>query len=325
MGAGMIKDYKGRRFKSLRVSLTSACNLSCTYCVPEKGMLRVQKRELSGDQIYSAIEMLTNDLGLEKIRLTGGEPLISKKLYDILPKLNKLPLKELCITTNGQILADKIDFLKEHGIKRINVSLDTLDPTRYEEMTRGGVLLKTVQGIKAAVDNGFKVKVNMIPINGSNQDEVLPMLDFCMDHGVELRYIELMRMGHLADPKIFDTKLFPMQSILNQIRQKYKVSPHDAAKNSTALRFQIENRGVFGIIANDSCPFCSSCDRLRLSSEGDIYGCLGSTEKFSVVPFLSMSEEDSREELHKILRVALSTKRKNSFAGAVTNMKSVGG
>lgn len=321
----MIKDFKGRRFKSLRVSLTSACNLACTYCVPEKGMLRVHKNELSGEQMYRAIELLTNELGLEKIRLTGGEPLISKKLYDILPKLNQLPLKELCITTNGQILFDKIDFLEEHGIQRINVSLDTLNPARYDQMTRGGSLLKTVQGIKAAVDRGFKVKVNMIPINGTNEDEVVSLLDFCLEHGIELRYIELMQMGHLANPNVYGQKLFSMQNILDAIGQKYDFSSCEAAKSSTALRFEIKGKGHFGVIANNSCPFCSHCDRLRLSSEGEIYGCLSSTDKYSIVPFLELPEEETRKELHNVLRNALTAKRKNAFTGSITNMKSVGG
>lgn len=321
----MISDFKGRRFKSLRVSLTSACNLACTYCVPEKGMLRIHKNELSADKMYKAIELLTQDLGLEKIRLTGGEPLISKKLYELLPKLNRLPLKELCITTNGQILAENIDFLKENGISRINVSLDTLKADRYEAITRGGTLQKTLNGIEAALDRGFQVKINMIPINGCNEDEVVTLLDYCLERGIELRYIELMRMGHLADPKIFDKKLFAMPDILKMIGNKYQFQAHEAAQNSTALRFKVEDKGFFGVIANDSCPFCSNCDRLRLSSEGDIYGCLGSTEKYSIVPFLELSENECRADLHKILRAALATKRKTSFSGAVTNMKSVGG
>lgn len=321
----MIKDHQGRSFQSLRVSLTTACNLSCTYCVPEGEQLKCKQNELSSEEIVKAVRLLVSYLGITKVRLTGGEPLISRKLDTLLPQLKALGISDISLTTNGQTLEKKAAFLKENGMDRINVSLDTLDVKNFTSITRGGDLEKTLRGIKQAQQEGIRVKVNMIPIRNMNEGEILSMLDYCLDHDIELRYIELMRMGHLAQKEIFEKKVVPKSFILEQIGEKYSIQEGITPLSATATRYMIPGRGSFGIIANDSAPFCLHCDRLRLSSEGDLRGCLSSTQTFPLKNLLDLPYEAAQEKLETLLRAALATKRELSFDGTGVLMKSVGG
>ncbi|MBU3915489.1 radical SAM protein, partial [bacterium] len=261
----------------------------------------------------------------EKIRLTGGEPLISAKLNDVLPALSVLDYKDISLTTNGQLLENKIRFLKECGIKRLNISLDTLDPSRFYQITRGGLLQTTLNGINKALENDIRVKINMVPIIGMNEDDIVPLLDYCLERNMELRYIELMQMGHLSERKEFVKKFIPIEKIFSKIREKYSFEPAHAPQDSTANRFKIKNKGFFGAIANDSSPFCKNCNRLRFSSTGEIHGCLSSTEKFSIRELLTLPEETAKEKLKPILAAALATKQSNSFDGSSLLMKTVGG
>ena len=320
----MIVDYQGRAFSALRVSITKACNLSCTYCVPIGGSLSNTK-ELSADEFFKAIKLLYEVLELKKIRLTGGEPLVSSKLPKLLPLLGSLPINDFTLTTNGQLLKEKIGILKENRVNRINVSLDTLSHEKFKEITRGGNLQKTLDGIDRALDAGLKIKVNMIPMKGLNEEEIVPLLDYCLERGIELRYIELMRMGHLADRDNFMEKFISLDYLLSEIKKHYPVVSRDSGKSATAKGFQIPETGHFGVIANDSAPFCTSCNRLRLTSEGDLYGCLSSTMKFPLKDLLKINEEDAKKELRNVLSKALATKQDFAFYGSNVPMKSVGG
>ncbi len=321
----MVIDEHGRQFKSLRVSLTAECNLSCTYCVPEKRCISDPLEELSGQEILQAIKLITDIQGIEKIRLTGGEPLISAKLSEILPKLAIYGYKDISLTTNAQLLENKIDFLKECGIKRLNVSLDTLDPGRFYQLTRGGLLQTTLNGINKALENDIRIKINMVPVIGMNEEDIISLLDYCLERNIELRYIELMQMGHLADRMEFEKKFIPIDKIFNKIKEKYSFEPANAPEDSTANRFKVKNKGFFGVIANDSSPFCKSCNRLRFSSTGEIHGCLSSTEKFSIRDLLTLPEEEAEEKLKPILNAALATKQSHAFDGSSLLMKTVGG
>lgn len=321
----MIQDSSRRQFKALRVSLTTACNLACAYCVPEGEQLKCERHELTATEMVNIIEMLVDHLGITKIRLTGGEPLISNKLMTLLPLLKPLNIKDLSLTTNGQILAEKALFLKENGMERINVSLDTLDPGVFDRLTRGGSLQKTLEGIKVARSVGLKIKVNMIPIRGVNENEIVTMLDYCLENDIELRYIELMRMGHLLNSELYQKKLIPLSVLLSSILEKYQFSRGRGAVSSTATRFDIKNKGHFGTIANDSEPFCGSCDRLRLTSEGNLSGCISSTRSFPIKNLLFEPEKVKKTKLDFILKNALATKRAVSFDGTGELMKTVGG
>ena len=321
----MVKDQYGRHFKSLRVSLSGECNLACEYCVPGKRHIRDPSNELNANELFNVIKLLTNTLDIEKIRLTGGEPLISPKLDNILPRLADFHFKDISLTTNAQILKERIPFLQKHGIKRLNVSLDTLDRDRFTQITRGGELRKTLEGIEASLTGGIKIRVNMVPIRGINEDEVLDVLDYCLDRNMELRYIELMQMGHMSDRQKFEKKFIPIRDIFDKIRHTYSFVPAESPIDSTANRYLIKNRGFFGVIANDSAPFCRSCKRLRLGSDGYIRGCLSSTERFSLKELTSQPETIAQKKLEIILDAALATKQDYSFSGSVLEMKQVGG
>ncbi|MCP4294899.1 MAG: GTP 3',8-cyclase MoaA [Proteobacteria bacterium] len=321
----MTQDIHQRQFKTLRVSLTTACNLACTYCVPEGEQLKCESNEISAIETVKIVQMLVKHLGINKIRLTGGEPLISNKLTELLPLIRPLKIVDLSLTTNGQTLAQKAFFLKENGIERINVSLDTLDPDNFERITRGGKLQKTLDGIKKAQSVGLKIKINMIPMRGVNEKEIVTMLDYCLDNDIELRYIELMRMGHLANLDLFQKKVIPLSVLLAEITEKYQFSRGNNSVGSTATRFEIEGRGHFGVIANDSEPFCGTCDRLRLTSDGKLLGCISSNHSFSVKNLLQELESDRKTKLDFIIKSALATKREISFDGSGALMKTLGG
>lgn len=321
----MYQDPYQRQYRKLRVSLTAACNYACKYCVPDGKKLLKAKHELSVEQFIQAISLIVESAGIEQLRITGGEPLISNKLEAFLAGLKPLNIPDLCLTTNGQFLEQKLPVLLDAGVNRINVSLDTLDPARFNEICRGGDLEVVLRGIDKAIESGIKLKINMVPLRQHNADQVVPMLEYCLDRGIELRYIELMKMGHLTQGDGFQQEFWSMKSLLDQISEHYDYAPTQAPADSTAVRFQIPGRGDFGIIANESKPFCRSCSRLRLSSAGFIYGCLSNTRRHYIADLLPLGREQGLEAMHQILTSAMKDKQDLSFTGETTVMKMIGG
>ena len=320
----MIVDRLGRQFRNLRVSLTAACNYACTYCVPDgKRLLRVQN-ELSAIELLKAIALLQQASGIDQVRITGGEPLVTPKFDQFLLGVMQLPLKDVSLTTNGQLILDKIDVIVDSSITRINISLDTLNPARFKRIMRGGDLDTVQKGIDSMLDAGIRVKINMVPLRSQNAGEIIPMLDYCLDRNIELRYIELMRMGHLLQGNSFQQDFISMESLLDEISTKYEFARTDAPYDSTAARFEIPNKGVFGIIANESEPFCRSCTRLRLSSDGYLYGCLSNRNKQYIGDLLNLPTHRLLPKLQKILVNSLADK-KLAFEGETTVMKLIGG
>lgn len=320
----MIVDRLGRRFRNLRVSLTAACNYACTYCVPNGKRLMPAKNELPATDLLKAVTLLQQAAGIDRLRITGGEPLLTPKFDDFLLGVMKLPLSDVSLTTNGQFVPAKRDVLVESGIKRINISLDTLNPVRFRQIARSGDLETVLKGIDLMLEAGIKVKVNMVPVRSQNAADVVPLLDYCLDRGIELRYIELMRMGHLLHDNSFQADFMSMESLLDLIGEKYEFARTDAPYDSTAVRFQIPGKGVFGIIANESEPFCRSCTRLRLSSDGHLYGCLSNSRNQFVGELIHEPSHIALPKLQNILMSALEDK-KLAFQGEVTVMKFIGG
>ena len=320
----MIVDRLGRRFRNLRVSLTAACNYACTYCVPDGKRLMKARDEKSATDLLKLVTLVQQAAGIEKLRITGGEPLVTPKFDDFLLGVMQLPLNDVSLTTNGQLLLGKKDVIAESGLKRMNISLDTLNPLKFRQIARSGDLKTVLAGVDAMLDLGLRIKMNMVPMRSQNQDEVLPLLDYCLDRGIELRYIELMRMGHLATGNAFANDFLSMASLLDIIGEKYEFERTDAPYDSTAVRFNIPGRGNFGIIANESEPFCTNCTRLRLSSDGNLYGCLSNARSQSIAPLADLPTNLALPKLQKILLSALGDK-KLAFQGEVTVMKFIGG
>lgn len=321
----MIVDRIGRRFRNLRVSLTAACNYACTYCVPDGKRLLKARDELSGEELVHAVDLLIEAAGIEKLRITGGEPLVTPKFEPFLRGVMALPLDDVSITTNGQLLAPKVPLLRETGLKRINVSLDTLDADRFRQIARGGDLSTVLGGVQACLDAGIRVKMNMVPLRTGNAEQVLPMLDYALERGIELRFIELMRMGHLAHSAAFDRDFLGMEALLEIIGSRHEYLRTDAPWDSTAVRFEVPGRGTFGIIPNESEPFCSSCTRIRLSSDGWLHGCLSSAARHPVRDLLDLPRPAAIAGLREQLQLALADKQDVAFTGGATVMKLIGG
>jgi cyclic pyranopterin phosphate synthase len=224
------------------------------------------------------------------------------------------------MTTNGQLLARKAKDLAEAGLKNVNFSLDSLDPENFKRMGRVGKLHKTLEGIDACLKYGLSVKVNMVVMKGENDDEIVKMLEYGVVHGVEIRYLELMGMGPLH--KNGDQKLVSMEEILEQISAKYDVQLVSSESDSTSIRYWVPG-GYFGIIPNNSAPFCSTCSRLRLTSNGQLIGCLSNPSRVSVSHLLE--QNDPEDALQKLVKKSISYKQDVTFTGSSLVMSKVGG
>lgn len=322
----MIVDRQGRRFRNLRVSLTAACNYACTYCVPDGKRLVAAQDELPAASLARGVAYLIEAAGIERLRITGGEPLVSPRLEDFLAAVARLELNDISLTTNGQLLTRKLPQLQAAGIRRLNISLDTLDPRAFRRIARGGDLASVLAGMEQADALGMQVKVNMVPMRGHNLDQVLPLLDYCLARGFELRFIELMRMGRLArDHNAFLQQFVGLDQLLALIADRHAFAQADAPLDATALRYQIPGKGHFGVIANESLPFCRSCSRLRLSSTGWLHGCLSSGKRHFVGDVLEKPRHQALPALQRLLVKALADKQDVAFSGDVMVMKVIGG
>lgn len=321
----MIIDSLGRRFKNLRVSLTAACNYACTYCVPDGKKLMPLSEELHGDELNQAVRLLVDAAGIDKLRITGGEPLLSPKFDSLLTLLNELNLDDIAVTTNGQFLAKKMPMMMNSKLRRINISLDTLDVEQFRSIARSGDLKTVLRGIELANQAGFKLKINTVPMRSANYEQLLPILDFCLERKIELRYIELMNMGHLKHNQTYSNEFVGMTEILDLIGTKYSFIRVPTALDSTSVRFEIPELGSFGIIANESEPFCRGCSRLRLSSNGYLFGCLSNTKSYSLRSLLQRPYAEAIIELQHLLRQSIAIKQRLAFTGETTVMKFIGG
>lgn len=321
----MIVDRMGRRFRNLRVSLTAACNYACGYCVPNGKRLLKTRDELPLAQLLQAVKLLQRVAGIDKLRITGGEPLVSARFQDFVFGVMALPFADVSVTTNGQLLLPQVPMLRQAGLQRINISLDTLDADRFRDIARSGDLASVLAAIDACLQAGISVKINMVPLRSGNLDQLVPMLDYALERGIELRYIELMRMGHLNHDARFGSDFLGMNELLEMIAAHYEYRRINAPFDSTAVRFEIPGKGVFGIIPNESEPFCANCTRLRLSANGWLYGCLSSTSRHYMADLLDLPEAEAAAQLAPVLQRSLADKQSRAFTGGATVMRFIGG
>lgn len=275
----ILTDKFGRKHNYLRISLTERCNLRCTYCMPEEGVaLSPKSHIMSFDEIYTIAKKFV-DNGVTKIRLTGGEPLIRKDAKVILEKLSSLPV-ELAITTNAVSVDRFIDTFKACGIQNINVSLDSLDATKFEKITRRNYFKKVYDNIMLLVKNGFNVKLNAVLIKGFNDNEIIDFINLAEKYPINIRFIEFMPFdGNKWDMK----KMVSYKEIMNVVSSSFskdKVIRIQDAPNDTSKNYKIEGyKGSFAIISSVTNPFCDSCNRLRLMANGQIKNCLFSAKE----------------------------------------------
>ena len=272
-------DNHGRQINYLRLSVTEWCNLRCRYCMPEDGICRMDRIELmTEEEMIQAVEVAAS-LGIRKLRITGGEPLVKCNILSICQRAAAVEgIEEVCITTNGTLLPKLAKPLKEAGVKRINLSLDTLNPHKYAYITRRGTLDEAMAGLQAALDVGFeKVKINAVLIGGFNDDEILPLAELTKQYPVDVRFIELMP---IQDHDEFSEAAFiPCREI---IRRLPEAVPQKKDGGVARLYRLPEALGNIGLISPLSDHFCASCNRIRLTADGKLKPCLHSGDEFSI-------------------------------------------
>lgn len=273
--AGRLLDSFGRVATDLRLSLTDRCTLRCTYCMPAEGVPWLARAELLTDDELVRLVRVAVSLGITEVRLTGGEPLLRRSVVELVTRLSALrPRPALSLTTNGLALERLAAPLAAAGLDRVNVSLDTLRPGRFREITRRDGLDRVIAGLAAAHRVGLRpVKVNAVLQRGVNHEEVLDLLTFSLDHGYELRFIESMPLdgGHTWQR----SEMVPQEEILSALRRRYDLEPVAERGSAPAQTWLIDGGpATVGVIASVTQPFCGSCDRLRLTADGQVRTCL---------------------------------------------------
>jgi GTP 3',8-cyclase len=297
-------DRLGRPLRSLRVSVTDRCNLRCHYCMPEADYVWLPRQDLlSFEETARAVGVFTG-LGVEKVRLTGGEPLLRRDLPDLVRLLSLSPgLSELALTTNGLLLEPQAKALKEAGLSRITVSLDTLKPERFRQISRRDGLDDVLSGIEAARASGFsELKLDSVILRGTNDDELFDLLDFGKAAGAEVRFIEYMDVGGAT--RWSQDRVFSKREILGRIEERVGASakPIDPESWAPAKRFRLPDGTTFGIIASTTEPFCRTCDRSRLTADGVFYSCLYAQKGLDLRAKLRSGASD--EELGALLTLS---------------------
>ena len=272
-------DQLGRNITYLRVSVTDKCNLRCRYCMPEDGVCKKDHEDmLTEDEIITAVEAAAS-LGITKLRITGGEPLVKKNIVSICRRAAGVEgIQEVCLTTNGVLLPQLAKPLKEAGVKRLNLSLDTLDPQKYAYITRVGKLDTFLAGLDAAFEAGFeKIKINAVLIGGFNDMEIVTLAELTKRYPVDMRFIEMMPMYDSGD---FDeTAFIPYTRVLDALPEAVPVE-HDGG---VAKLYRLPGaKGNIGLISPVSAHFCGACNRIRLTADGKIKPCLHSADEYSL-------------------------------------------
>lgn len=303
-------DSFGRVHTNLRISVTDRCNIRCFYCMPAENVQFMQRQELLTFEEIVRFVRVAVPLGLRKIRLTGGEPLVRRDLHVLVRKLAAIPeIVDIGLTTNGILLAEQAEGLFDAGLRRINISLDALDPVKFEQITRRKGYEQVIAGIQAAQAVGFDpVKVNAVAVRGLTEDEIVPFGHFARDTGVDIRFIEFMPLD--ADNAWEREKVLFAHEIIEKLSQEIMplVPAADQDPHAPASEFTFEDGvGRIGFIASVSQPFCMSCDRFRITADGKLRNCLFSLEETDVKAMLRGSATDG--EIAAAIRASVAAKK----------------
>lgn len=276
----MLADIYHRELQDLRISVTDRCNFRCTYCMPFDEYVWIDRDELLSFEEITRLTRLFVQLGVSKVRLTGGEPLLRSQLESLIAQLGNVPgLSDISLTTNASRLVEKSAPLRAAGLSRINISLDTLDADKFKRMTKREDLPKVLNGIFAAKSSGFNpIKINMVVERGVNDDEIISMVEFCREHELSLRFIEYMDVGNANAWS--SSKIVSKEEILARINDVYPTQDGDREKTSDpAIQYAFsDRRGDIGFIASVTEPFCTNCTRARLTADGKLVTCLFSND-----------------------------------------------
>lgn len=284
----MIKDSFGRVHNYLRISLTDNCNLRCFYCMPEEEYEFTPASRLMQPDEIEALAKIFVQQGVNKIRLTGGEPLVRKDADKIFLALSKLPVT-LSLTTNGIRLNNFISVLKEANVRSLNISLDTLQADRFQLLTRRDQFQQVYDNINMALQHGFHVKVNMVVMKGVNDGEINDFVEWTKDKPVHVRFIEFMPF---SGNRWTSNKVFTWHQIMEVIENKYTVARLQDEKHDTAKKYTVPGHaGTFAVISTMSAPFCEGCNRIRLTADGKIKNCLFSKEETDLLTAFRNGED----------------------------------
>ena len=326
-------DPFDRCIRYLRVSVTDRCNYRCFYCMPSQGLAWEKREEFLSYEELTRVIRLFSELGVDKVRLTGGEPLVRRGLLGFVKELHKLPgIQDLSMSTNAHLLAGQARALAEAGISRVNISLDSLDPEIFRQITRNGELQPVLQGIDAALEAGMHpVKINMVVMQGLNDREIEPMLNYALERGADLRYIETMPVGEAGIEGA--NHYFPAHRILGRLKRQLgtELIPAKGGKGAGPARYYQVGTGPVrvGVISALSRHFCDDCNRVRLTARGDLVLCLGQEDRASLRDPMREGATDDEMKL-LILRAIARKPRSHEFNDdasrvSLRHMSSLGG
>lgn len=326
----LLFDNHSREMSYLRLAVTDRCNLRCTYCMPAEGIAYLpEKKLLSWEEMLRIVHVL-NQLGIRKVRITGGEPFVRPGLMDFLQELAKIENLEICLTTNGVLLENHLDSLLNLGIKNVNLSLDSLDSERFFKITRRNDFDQVYRNLMRMIEANFIVKLNAVVMHGMNETDILPLVNFTEKHPVSVRFIEEMPFNGsgLVEEKLF----WDYRRILSHIKTEF---PHieevPMAYGETSKNYHVPGfMGDVGIIAAFSRTFCGSCNRIRVTSLGQVKTCLYDDGVFDLKEYLRLgvSDEDLKNTMIKIFgeRPKDGFEAENNRKGVINeSMTSIGG
>ena len=324
-----MKDRFKRDITYMRISLTDRCNFRCKYCMPEHGVENIGHENILKLEDIEKIVKAAVELGITKFRLTGGEPLVRKGVMGLVANISAIPgVSELTLTTNGALLGDMADKLKKAGLDRVNISIDTLRPDRFEDITRGGSLEKVLLGIAEAEKAGLgPIKLNVVMMKGFNDDELQDFVGLAMKNDYEVRFIELMPIGLVGREKINDKAYMSSHELISRLPGLEKIPQKEGQNIGVAdLYYYPGAKGTIGFISPLSSCFCGTCNKIRLTADGKLKPCLHSDKEIDLKPVLRM---DNKEALKEILSRSIWDKDERHHIGdslpVCRDMNKIGG
>ena len=318
----MLTDVYKRPARDLRISVTDRCNFRCAYCMPCDEYEWIDRAEILSFEEIARLAQVFVRLGVDKVRLTGGEPLVRKDLHSLVGMLAAIQgLDDICLTTNGSLLAEQLPALKSAGLRRINLSLDTLDPLKFRAITKRGDLDVVLEGLFAAKEAGLHpIKINAVIERGVNDDDIVPLVEFAREHGFGVRFIEYMDVGN-SNNWVVD-KMVSKREILDRIAARFpleEVGRENGTAPSVDYRFA-DGVGDLGVIASVTEPFCSSCTRVRLTANGKLVTCLFANDGYDLKALLRNGRTE--DEITDLIRSVWLARRDRYSDDRLQAMKS---
>ncbi len=288
-------DKHGRRMRKLRISLLDACNLRCLYCMPENPKFMKQEDWASAEDLIRIAQNLVG-MGIEEIRLTGGEPTLRKDLVEIAEGLSGIGVEKLGLTTNALLLKPLLPMLKDTELRHLNISLDTLDAENFKRITRRSGHEHVMDAIYTAKDLGFEIKVNVVAMRGLNDHEVVDFALWSAKHDIPVRLLESMKIGVMKN--WYEARFIPADEMIENLQAQYTLTPMIDAVDSTSRNYHVSNGAWIGFITSESKPFCGGCSRLRLTPQGHIRPCLFMEQGIDLKP---LRKEEYPEALQDVI------------------------